>query len=83
MPSSSQRSPTLVSGCPIAAMASRSLAAVILNGRPPFRPRARAEANPAIVRSAISSRSNSALCGEPHKADYAEPDVMQRAPLAA
>ncbi|AJW93587.1 hypothetical protein BM43_7643 (plasmid) [Burkholderia gladioli] len=36
------------------------MAAVILNGRPPFRPRARAEARPAIVRSAINSRSNSA-----------------------
>ncbi|KAG1364770.1 hypothetical protein G6F61_013681 [Rhizopus arrhizus] len=42
------------------ASAGRSLAAVILNGRPPFRPRARAEARPATVRSAINSRSNSA-----------------------
>jgi len=32
-------------------MANRSFAAVILNGRPPFLPRARADANPAIVRS--------------------------------
>jgi hypothetical protein len=60
MPSSWHRSPTLVSGWHIAAIARRSLAAVILNGRPPFRPRARAEARPATVRSAISSRSNSA-----------------------
>jgi mercuric reductase len=60
MPSSRHRSPTLVSGCPIAAIARRSLAAVILNGRPPFRPRARADAKPAMVRSAINSRSNSA-----------------------
>jgi hypothetical protein len=36
MPSSWHRSPTLVSGWPIAAIARRSLAAVILNGRPPF-----------------------------------------------
>lgn len=50
MPSSWHKSLTLVSGCPIAAMVSRSLAAVILNGRPPFLPRARAEAKPAIVR---------------------------------
>lgn len=44
----------------IAAAASRSLAGVILKGRPPWRPRARAEASPATVRSEISSRSNSA-----------------------
>ncbi|MOA38083.1 hypothetical protein D3C78_1597310 [compost metagenome] len=60
MPSSWHRSPTFVSGCPIAAIASRNLAVVILNGRPPFLPRARAEASPAMVRSVISSRSNSA-----------------------
>ena len=34
MPSSAHSSPTLVPGLPIAACASRSLAAVILNGRP-------------------------------------------------
>jgi hypothetical protein len=39
---------------------SRSFVAVILNGRPPFLPRARAEASPATVRSEINSRSNSA-----------------------
>ena len=49
-----------VPGCPMAAMASRTLAAVILKGGPPVRPRARAEARPALERSAISSRSNSA-----------------------
>lgn len=43
----------------MAAMANRSLATVILNGRPPFLPRARTEASPATVRSEISSRSNS------------------------
>jgi len=41
-------------------MARRSFAAVILNFRPPIRPWARAAAKPAWVRSAISSRSNSA-----------------------
>ena len=35
-------------------------AGVILKGRPPLRPRARAEARPAMVRSEMSSRSNSA-----------------------
>lgn len=52
-----------------AATALRSLSAVIANcsvgrsilrGRPPSRPRARAAASPARVRSVISSRSNSA-----------------------
>jgi hypothetical protein len=50
----------LVPGWPIAAIASRTLAAVILNGAPPARPRALAEAKPARVRSVIKSRSNSA-----------------------
>jgi hypothetical protein len=40
----------LVSGLPIAAMASRNLAGVIFGLRPPFRPLARAEASPARVR---------------------------------
>ena len=44
----------------MAAMRRRSLAGVILNGLPPSLPRARAEARPANVRSAINSRSNSA-----------------------
>jgi hypothetical protein len=45
--------------------------------RPPLRPRAAAAVKPAPVRSRIKSRSNSALCGAPHKADYAEPGIMQ------
>jgi hypothetical protein len=49
----------LVLGWPIAAIASRTLATIILKGAPPLRPRARAEARPALVRSEISSRSNS------------------------
>ncbi len=60
MPSSVQSSETFVSGFPIAACANLSLAAVIFGLRPPLRPRARAEASPALVRSMISSRSNSA-----------------------
>jgi hypothetical protein len=42
------------------AIASRNLATVILYGLPPFLPRARAAAIPALVRSTINSRSNSA-----------------------
>lgn len=60
MPGSSQREPTLVSGLPMEAIARRSLGGVILKGRPPERPLARADANPATVRSEISYRSNSA-----------------------
>src|SRR3954447_6277289 len=44
----------------MAAWARRSLAAVILYRRPPRRPRAHAEARSTLVRSMISSRSNSA-----------------------
>ena len=44
----------------MAAVASRSLADVILKGRPPLRPRARADASLTLVRSTINSRSNSA-----------------------
>ena len=44
----------------MAACASRNFAAVILNGAPPLRPRARAAAIPARVRSVIKARSNSA-----------------------
>jgi hypothetical protein len=40
--------------------ASRILGSVITAGRPPVRPRARAAASPALVRSRIRSRSNSA-----------------------
>ncbi len=60
MPSSAHKDPTFVSGLPMAAMASRSLAGVIFGLRPPLRPLARAEARPARVRSEIKSRSNSA-----------------------
>ena len=41
MPNSAHKALTFVSGWPIAAMASRSLAGVILKGAPPCRPRAR------------------------------------------
>jgi len=60
MPSSSQSRATFVSGLPMAAAARRTFAAVIFGLRPPFRPRARADASPARVRSEIRSRSNSA-----------------------
>ena len=57
MPSSVQSSLTLVSGLPIDAIARRSSDGGYLYGRPP---RARAEASPVMVRSEMSSRSNSA-----------------------
>jgi len=60
IPNSRHKDPTLVSGFPMDAIANRSFAGVILGRRPPFRPRARAEASPARVRSEIRSRSNSA-----------------------
>jgi hypothetical protein len=69
-PSSAQRSPTLVSGLPMAAIAKRSFAGVMVYGRPPIRPRARAEARPARVRSAISSRSNSASAAKIPKTSF-------------
>jgi len=50
----------LTLGSLIAAMAMVSVARSILRGRPPMRPRARAAARLAWVRSAINSRSNSA-----------------------
>lgn len=55
-------------------MASRSFAGVILNGRPPFRPRARAEVRPAMVRSEISSLSNSAGAAKIPKTNF--PDAL-------
>ena len=70
IPSSVQRSPTLVSGWPMEAVARRSLAGVILKGRPPLRPRARAEARPAMVRSEMSSRSNSARAAKIPKTGF-------------
>jgi len=66
----------LVPGWPMAAWARRNLAGIILNGRPPLRPRARAEANPARVRSTINSRSNSAICGAPRIAEF-EADLIR------
>jgi hypothetical protein len=56
-------------------MASRTLATVILNGAPPLRPRARAQASPALVRSEIGSRSNSAFCGAPQKSEFIQPRI--------
>jgi hypothetical protein len=41
-----------------------------LNGRPPLRPRARADASPAVVRSEMSSRSNSASAAKVPKTSF-------------
>lgn len=51
----------MVSGSPMEVAAKRTLTGVILNGRPPVpvRPRARAAANPAMMRSEMNSRSYS------------------------
>jgi len=51
MPSSVHRSPTLVAGWPMEAAARRSLAGVVLKGRPPLRPRAHQRHVYLIVRS--------------------------------
>ena len=67
-PNSLQSSLTTVCRCPIAAIARRSLAEVILYWPPPLRPRARADARPTLVRSETSSRSNSARAAKmPHQ----------------
>lgn len=44
---------------------------------PPMRPSRRADSNPAFVLSRSMARSNSAYCGEPQYADYAECAIMQ------
>ncbi len=45
----------------MAAMASRNFAKAILNGAPPLRPLARADAKPAFVRSEVHARIPPAL----------------------
>lgn len=57
MPSSWHKSRTTVSFRPMAPSANRSFAGVIFGLRPPLRPRARAAARPAIVRSPKIGRS--------------------------
>ena len=56
IPSSLQRLPTLVSGFPMDAWARRTFAGVMVKGRPPVRPRARAAAKRGMVRSRIKVR---------------------------
>jgi len=63
-------SPTFVSGFPIDAIAKRTLLGVIVKGLPPTRPRARADARPATVRSEISSRSHSARAAKIPKTSF-------------
>ena len=62
----------------MAAIARRTFAAVILKGAPPLRPRARADARPALVRSEIRSRSNSAFCRELQKAEVERNLIRER-----
>ncbi len=54
----------------MADIASRIFAGVIVKGRPPLRPRALAEAMPALVRSEMSSRSNSASAAKMPKTSF-------------
>lgn len=63
----------------MAAMARRTLAGVILYGLPLLRPRALAEVNPALVRSEMSSRSNSARATKIPKTNFPEAAVVSRA----
>ena len=44
--------------------------------RPSLTPRAFARSRPSLVRAPIQSRSNSALCGEPHNAEF-ERDILR------
>ena len=52
------------------ALATLTFAAVIFRGAPPFRPRARAAASPALVLSEINSRSNSARAAKIPKTSF-------------
>ena len=70
-PSSLHKAATLVSGWPIEALARRTFAGVILNGRPPLRPRARANSRPAFVRSEINSPLKFGQCGEDPEHQFA------------
>lgn len=55
------------------------MAAVILYGRPPFLPRALAAARPAIVRSEMSARSNSARAAKIPKTSFPDAVVVSMA----
>jgi hypothetical protein len=57
---------------------SRRLAASSFLRRPPTRPAARAAAMPAEVRSRIMARSNSAICGAPHIAEFERSMIQAR-----
>src|SRR5215218_4040115 len=67
-PRASAIAATLYCPEPYISWATRSLWGVITDGRPPWRPRARAAASPAAVRSRMRSRSNSAR-GREHVED--------------
>jgi hypothetical protein len=62
----------VIDRCPASASsrAWRSLAGLIFRGRPPLRPRRRADASPAAVRSRIRSRSNSARAPKAWKTSF-------------
>lgn len=60
IPSTSPTYATVMSRCSYSLLAVRSLSREMETGLPPARPRARATAMPALVRSCMRSRSNSA-----------------------
>jgi len=62
----------------MAAIANINVVRSIFLGLPPNRPRARAAVRPARVRSAMSSRSNSAFCRELHKAEFERNLIRER-----
>lgn len=57
---------------------SRRLASSNFLRRPPMRPSALAAARPADVRSRIMTRSNSAVCGAPHTAQFERSLTQER-----
>lgn len=63
----------------MAAIARRTLGAVILHGRLPFLPRARAAASLAIVRSEMSALSSSAKAARMPNTSFPDAVVVQMA----
>jgi hypothetical protein len=61
-----------------AAITAASFSASITTGRPPRRPRRRAAARPALTRSWVRERSNCAVCGAPHTAEFERVMIRER-----
>src|SRR6202035_3831441 len=69
---------TPISGLASIALAASMSSSVSFGGRPPVRPARRAAARPAWVRSRIRLRSNSALCGASHNAEFERAMIRER-----